>query len=281
MITKGFRTDHKNGTFTFNEGRMTLQAGSEIELGSQLKIPDGVVDAPAVAFGDDLDTGMWSPSNGEIAFSCDGVKLIHLTFAGLQVGELTLPLFDGQTGQVLATNGNGQLVFLDPQSGPAGPQGPQGLQGIQGPKGDKGDTGPQGATGAQGERGLQGLPGERGEQGLQGETGPRGPQGDPGVQGPTGADSTVPGPTGPKGDKGDTGAQGIQGIPGVKGDTGETGPKGDAGATGPAGPGVATGGATGQVLTKKSDTDFDTEWVNPATGGGSGLTKFQAMVFGG
>lgn len=31
---------------------------------------------------------------------------------------------------------------------------------------------------------------------------------------------------------------------------------------GPAGPGIASGGGTGQVLRKKSNSDFDTEWVN-------------------
>jgi len=45
-------------------------------------------------------------------------------------------------------------------------------------------------------------------------------------------------------------------------------PRGD---TGPTGPGVATGGTTGQVLAKKSDANYDTEWTDIA--GGSGLTK--------
>lgn len=36
-----------------------------------------------------------------------------------------------------------------------------------------------------------------------------------------------------------------------------------AGAAGPAGPGVATGGATGQVLTKTSAVDFATNWQTP------------------
>lgn len=43
------------------------------------------------------------------------------------------------------------------------------------------------------------------------------------------------------------------------------GDKGDTGSTGPAGPGVASGGTTGQVLTKNSGTDYDTEWTTPAT----------------
>lgn len=118
---------------------------------------------------------------------------------------------------------------------------------IQGPPGP---TGPQGA---QGSLGAQGPVGSQGPQGPKGDTGAQGIQG---VKGDTGADSTVPGP---------------QGIPGVPGSTGPQGPKGDTGATGSQGPpggGVVAGGAVGEVLTKKSLTDFDTEW-KPASGGGA------------
>lgn len=48
----------------------------------------------------------------------------------------------------------------------------------------------------------------------------------------------------------------------LKGDTGETGPQG------PAGVGVPTGGTTGQVLVKKSNSNYDTEWKD-ASGGSS------------
>lgn len=47
---------------------------------------------------------------------------------------------------------------------------------------------------------------------------------------------------------------GVQGPPGPQG---ETGPAGTPGA------GVATGGTTGQILTKASDADYDTEWETP------------------
>ena len=43
---------------------------------------------------------------------------------------------------------------------------------------------------------------------------------------------------------------------------GDTGPQGPQGKQGPAGPGVATGGTTGQVLAKKSNANYDTEWVD-------------------
>lgn len=68
---------------------------------------------------------------------------------------------------------------------------------------------------------------------------------------------TIPGAQGPAGVAGPTGADGPTGP------TGPTGPKGDTGNTGAAGAagvGVPTGGVTGQVLTKNSNTDYDTTW---------------------
>ena len=117
---------------------------------------------------------------------------------------------------------------FDGPPGPQGETGPQGPQGIQGPKGNTGATGPQGPQGPQGERG---------------ETGATGAQGPAGAKGDTGA-------TGPQGPKGDTGA------------TGATGPQGETGPAGAPGVGVPSGGTTGQVLSKASGTDYDTEWTD-------------------
>jgi hypothetical protein len=69
-----------------------------------------------------------------------------------------------------------------------------------------------------------------------------------------------------KGDKGDTGATGSQGPAGATGSQGVQGIQGPTGNPGPTGPGVATGGTTGQVLTKTSGTDFATNWQTPAAG---------------
>lgn len=59
------------------------------------------------------------------------------------------------------------------------------------------------------------------------------------------------GPTGPTGP---AGAQGPQGPPGADGTNGQ---------------GVPTGGTTGQMLAKMSGTNYDTNWVDPPSGGGS------------
>ena len=98
-----------------------------------------------------------------------------------------------------------------------------------------------------------------------GDTGPAGPAGERGPAGDTGP----AGPAGERGPAGDTGPAGPAGEQGPAGPAGERGPAGD---TGPAGPGVATGGTTGQVLAKKSNANFDTEWIN-MSGGGSAFTK--------
>lgn len=168
--------------------------------------------------------------------------------------------------------------------GPQGVQGPQGPQGPAGPQGATGPQGPQGvpgATGATGPQGPQGATGATGAQGPDGRTayqvavangfvgtesawlaslvGPQGPQGIQGSQGATGAQ----GATGPQGPAGPTGATGATGPQGPTGATGATGPQGPTGATGATGPGVASGGTTGQLLRKKSNTDFDTEFFTP------------------
>lgn len=56
------------------------------------------------------------------------------------------------------------------------------------------------------------------------------------------------------------GPRGLTGPPGTTGAAGPAGPQGNAGA---AGVGVPTGGTTGQVLAKASNTNFATEWVSP------------------
>ena len=50
------------------------------------------------------------------------------------------------------------------------------------------------------------------------------------------------------------------------------GPKGDAGE------GVPSGGTTGQVLKKKSNNDYDTEWVNESGGGSGGTSDYTDLT---
>lgn len=79
------------------------------------------------------------------------------------------------------------------------------------------------------------------------------------------------GERGEKGEQGERGEQGIQGERGEQGIPGERGEKGDKGDPGATGAGVASGGTTGQVLAKRSNADYDTEWVNQSGGGGGAV----------
>lgn len=200
--------------------------------------------------------------------------------------------------------------------GDTGATGPQGIQGIQGVKGDKGDDGYPFLIYKQyddisefnaadfPEIGLmfmvmtwetdpvsgddKGYPIYRytgsgtppyslvtymNTQGIKGEKGDKGDTGAQGVQGEQG-------PKGDKGDKGDQGEQGIQGETGAQGPAGETGPKGDTGEKGDPGEGVPEGGTTGQVLTKKSGADYDTEWDDAQSPleSGNGITIADGKV---
>lgn len=166
---------------------------------------------------------------------------------------------------------------------------------------------PQGATGATGPQGPQGPQGEQGERGPQG---PQGPKGDDGTSVrilPSAQDCTqlgdgyidnsghlqvltslsprtfsdageIRGPQGPQGPQGETGATGAQGPQGETGATGAQGPQGPAGQNGV---GVPTGGTQGQVLKKKTSTDYDTEWATDSEGMANPMTTAGAVIYGG
>ena len=143
---------------------------------------------------------------------------------------------------------------------------------TNGAKGDKGDTGPKGDPGKDG---ITPTIGENGNwylgdedtgkpsRGEKGEPGGKGDPGDKGDPGPTGATPDIqigtvqtlePGQSAMANISGTTENPVLNlGIPkGNKGDSGE---------------GVPEGGTSGQILSKKTDTDYDTEWVDPPSGG--------------
>ena len=83
---------------------------------------------------------------------------------------------------------------------------------------------------------------------------------------------------GPQGDKGEPGEPGPEGPRGPEGQRGPRGPRGPQGPQGDPGPGFAEGGDEGQVLAKASGSDYDTEWIDPPSGGG--LTQPQVLARG-
>ena len=76
-------------------------------------------------------------------------------------------------------------------------------------------------------------------------------------------------------------------ITGVTETTGEQGPQGETGATGatgqtgPAGQGVPSGGTTGQVLKKASNSNYDTVWADESGGGGETVIDLGSLTIDG
>jgi len=195
---------------------------------------------------------------GDWPRSADYIDLID-TLAALPEGSGGNVLLNGSGTPSNETGSNGDFYINTVNYDIYGPKAsgawgsPVSLIGPQGATGAQGETGPTGATGATGPQGEQGIQGPTGETGATGATGPQGIQGEAGPQGIQGA-TGLTGDTGPTGPQGTQGEQGIQGI---QGEAGATGPQGD---TGPAGPGIATGGTTGQYLTKVDGTNYNTQW---------------------
>jgi hypothetical protein len=220
-------------TETIDEGEAVVNVNGDLDnLNFDFKIPRGKPGpqgpaGPGVATGG--TTGQVLAKKSNTNYDTEWINPTSGGTVSVNVGE-TLTGEPGTNASV-TNSGNETNVILN-FTIPRGKTGPQGPQGEPGADGKTGPQGPQGKPGADGKTGPQGP---QGEPGADGKTGPQGPQGEPGADGKTGP-------------------QGPQGKPGADG---KTGPQG------PAGPGVATGGTTRQVLAKKSNTNYDTEWINP------------------
>ena len=167
--------------------------------------------------------------------------------------------------------------WLDLGQVAVGPQGPAGEPGAPGAAGEPGATGPAGADGTTFTPSVSAA-GVISWTNDGGKTNPdpvniKGPQGETGSAGAPGAAATIAvgtvsglpaGSTPTVTNSGSSSAAVFNfGIP--AGEAGATGP------TGPAGPGVPSGGSAGQVLAKASGTAYDTEWIDPPSGGGAAL----------
>ena len=233
----------------------------------------------------------------------------------ISVGDIMFDINGNLYGVTTVTETNFTVKFLVSLRGP---QGPQGATGPQGPKGAQGETGEQGPQGQQGPQGVQGPQGATGEQGPAGPAGANGTDGENGKT-PVLTQSTInfiPSTTqngqftiGAEVEVGDpiiiackgsgtyagrtwvvvgsvmsfasTAHVAVVDVTGVTETTGEQGPQGQAGA---AGVGVPTGGTTGQVLKKASNTNYDTEWadesggIDSTTGGDTNFSTVSNIV---
>ena len=75
---------------------------------------DGSESRPSFFYADDSDTGIYSPSNGVVAITCDGVQKFKVDTNGVSYNggtSFNFPSTDGSADEVLTTNGSGTLSW--------------------------------------------------------------------------------------------------------------------------------------------------------------------------
>lgn len=94
-----------SGGFKIDPGSTDL-----LEVSNGIKLTDGTLGEPSIRFKDDTDTGFYSPLNGEISLVSDGTERLKIG-TDVIIQNLTYPSSDGTNGQVLTTDGAGNLSF--------------------------------------------------------------------------------------------------------------------------------------------------------------------------
>ena len=128
-------------------------------------------------------------------------------------------------------------------------------------KGAKGDKGNNGKDGIDGKPGIDGRAGRDGKNGVDGKDGEDGLEAPKIINAEIAIDDTLL----------LTLSDGTE-IKTTKQVVGERGSNGSNGARGDTGVGIAAGGSTGQVLTKVSNTDYDTSWTSTQIAPNTGIT---------
>ena len=254
-------------TETIDEGEAVVNANGDVDnLNFDFKIPRGKPGqqgpaGPGVATGG--TTGQVLAKKSNTNYDTEWINPTSGGTVSVNVGE-TLTGEPGTNASVTNSGNETNVVlnFTIPR-GKTGPQGPQGEPGADGKTGPQGPAGPGVAAGGTTGQVLAkksntnydtewinptsgGTVSVNVGETLTGEPGTNASVTNSGNETNVVLNFTIP--------RGKTGPQGPQGEPGADG---KTGPQG------PAGPGVAAGGTTGQVLAKKSNTNYDTEWTNP------------------
>ena len=258
-------------TETIDEGEAVVNVNGDADnLNFDFKIPLGKTGpqgpaGPGVAAGG--TTGQVLAKKSNTNYDTEWINPTSGGTVSVNVGETTT----GESGTNASVTNSGDetnvvLNFTIPR-GKTGPQGPQGKPGADGKTGPQGPAGPGVAAGGTTGQVLAkksntnydtewinptsgGTVSVNVGETTTGESGTNASVTNSGDETNVVLNFTIP--------RGKTGPQGPQGKPGADG---KTGPQG------PAGPGVAAGGTTGQVLAKKSNTNYDTEWINPTSGG--------------
>jgi len=165
---------------------------------------------------------------------------------------------------------------IDGLAGADGTSGIDGLAGVDGTSGIDGLAGADGTSGSSGIDGLAGVDGTSGSSGIDGLAGADGTSGSSGIDGTSGSSGIdgLAGADGTSGIDGLAGADGTSGIDGTSGVDGLAGAAGTSGTSGEDGIGIPSGGTSGQVLSKVDSNPYNTQWITPTAGSGSGSNKY-------
>jgi hypothetical protein len=105
-------------------GGIKLDPGASdlVTIKSGAILPDGSLSEPALRFADDTNTGLYSPENEQVAVVGDGavIALFDGTDGSVTISGNKFPTGTGTDGQVLSSDGAGQLSWVTPSAGGGG-----------------------------------------------------------------------------------------------------------------------------------------------------------------
>jgi hypothetical protein len=106
-----------NGNFTDVASALTasLALDGQSTMTGQLKAADGSITAPGIAFGADLNTGLYRSASGTIRATCDGTNTLTLTATGATItGTLTV------SGTISGVFASGTKMLFQQTAAPTG-----------------------------------------------------------------------------------------------------------------------------------------------------------------
>jgi hypothetical protein len=163
-----------NNSFNFGEPFRVIELNSNVDLNPAYPL---TIESPNYVSGVDpyielnVDSNNWTLNQ-------DGTTSFP---------SYSFPSSDGTSGQVLATDGSGNLNWSSTSTGTSGTSGAAGAAGSSGTSGTRGSSGSSGSSGTAGTSGTSGNTGAAGSSGSSGSTGTSGTSG---TSGNTGASGT-------------------------------------------------------------------------------------------
>ena len=167
-----------NNTFNFGEPYRVIELDSNVSLNPAYPVT--------------LESPNYAPAiNPYIELSANSNNWTLNSDGTTAFPSYTFPSADGTSGQVLATNGAGNLNWSSTSTGTSGTSGAAGSSGTSGTSGTRGSSGTAGTSGTSGTSGNAGAAGSSGSSGSTGTSGTSGTSGNTGASGTSGSSGTA------------------------------------------------------------------------------------------